>query len=402
VKQFIDDAKDQPWLAWVAYTTPHLPPQVPDEYFNRYKAKGLDDELACIYGMCANLDDNVGRLLAHIDANQLRDNTIVIFMTDNGPNGKRFNGDMKGTKGSVDEGGSRVPFFIRYPAKLKQARLVPQIAMHIDVLPTLMELCELPMPKTLPLDGMSLVPLLNGDDSHWPQRTLFTQHMLGGRKGGMAAAVRTQQYRAVLQGKDWSLYDMQSDPGQAKDIATEKPAVLDELRDAYAKWFADVKKDADRPRDLIEIGHAEEATVELTTPNAVLTEGLDFDDKPPNNGWVHHWSNLDATVTWNVNVVRGGDYQLKLQYLCPAPNGGSKIEVRVGDQKQTLTVPETDYVEVPSPDRVKRKEAYEMVWHELDAGSFKVTPGNTTIQVKGLERKGTEVMELKAVWVQQK
>jgi arylsulfatase A len=400
--KFIDDAKDKPWLAWVAYTTPHSPFQVPDEYFNRYKGKGIDDELACIYGMCANLDDNVGRLLKHLDDIGQRDNTIVLFLTDNGPNTQRFNGDMKGKKGSLDEGGSRVPLFVRYPARIKESRLVKPIAMHIDVLPTLVELCGVPMLKGLPLDGRSLVPLLEGREKGWPERTLFTQHMLAGAKGKSGAAVRTQQYRAIIQGKTTELYDMLADPGQKKDIASEKPDVTKLLGEGYAKWWKEVKTDADKPRDVPEIGHAEENPIELTTPNARINEGLTYGGLAPNNSWVHNWVNLDATVKWDVNVVSGGSYQLKLQYLCPKGNGGSVIDVSAGEATKSATVAETDYVQIPSPDRVQRKEAYEMVWSYLDVGSFTLSPGKTSIQVKAKTRAGAEVMELKAVWLEKR
>ena len=399
VKQFIDSSGDKPFLAWVAYTTPHSPHQVPDEYFNRYKAKGLDNELACIYGMCANLDDNVGRLLKHLDDKGLRDNTIVIFMTDNGPNGKRYNGDMKGTKGSLDEGGSRVPLFVRWPTRFKESRLIPQIAMHIDLFPTLIELTGVPMPKTLPLDGRSLVPLLDGKADGWLERTLFTQHMMPGAKGKSGAAVRTQQYRAVMQGKAWSLYDMQADPSQQTDVSKDKPEVLKQLSDAYQTWWTDVKKDADKPRDVPEIGHAEENPIELTTPNGKLSGSMDFGRLPPNNSWIHNWTSTDDTVTWDVNVVAAGDYEIELQYICPQDSAGAKIEVSAGSQHLPATVTGTPIIAYPSPDRVERKEAYEMQWSRLKPGKLHLEEGRTTIHVKALEKPGAEVMQLKAIWL---
>lgn len=400
--KFIDQTGDTPWLAWVAYSTPHTPLQVPDKYFNEYKGKGLDDELACIYGMCANIDDNVGRLLKHLEEKKLREDTIVIFLTDNGPNGIRFNGDMKGKKGTLDEGGSRVPCFVSYPAAGWKARLVPQIAMHIDMFPTLASLCGVAKLETLPQDGTSLVPLLEGKDQGWPERTLFTQHMLGGPKGNKGAAVRTQQYRALIQGKKTSLYDMIADPGQKEDIADAKPEVVKQLNAAYAAWWKDVKADADKPRDLPELGHPEENPMELTTPNSKLTGGLNFAGLPPNNGWIHNWRTPEDKVTWNINTVAAGEYQVKLQYLCPQPNGGSKIEVRVGDQKREIAVPATDYQVVPLPDRQPRKEANEMIWRWLDLGPLSFPAGPGSIEIKALEKKGEEVMELKAIWLEKK
>ncbi|MDB6075826.1 MAG: atsA 16, partial [Verrucomicrobiaceae bacterium] len=346
---------------------------------------------------------NVGRLLKHLDDKGLRDNTIVVFMTDNGPAGERYNADMKGKKGSMDEGGSRVPCFVSWPARFKTPRLIPQIAMHIDMFPTLMELCGLRMPKTLPVDGRSLVPLLEGRSEGWPERVLFTQHMLTGRKGNSAAAVRTQQYRAVMQGKDWRLYDMEADPSQLKDIATEKPEVVKKLAADYKAWWQDVKADADKPRDIPELGHVDENPIELTTPNGRLAGGLDFGGLAPNNSWVHNWRDVNGSVTWELNVVEAGDYSIELQYLCPQADAGAKIEVVANDKSFPAVVGATPVIALPSPDRVPReKEAFEMKWFYLKPGTVHLEKGRVEIQVKAVEKPGEEVMQLKALWMRRK
>lgn len=142
--------------------------------------------------------------------------------------------------------------------------------------------------------------------------------------------------------------------------------------------------------------------MELTTPNSKLTGGLNFAGLPPNNGWIHNWRTPEDKVTWNINTVAAGEYQVKLQYLCPQPNGGSKIEVRVGDQKREIAVPATDYQVVPLPDRQPRKEANEMIWRWLDLGPLSFPAGPGSIEIKALEKKGEEVMELKAIWLEKK
>ncbi len=403
--KFIDSAGEKPFFAWVAYTTPHSPFQVPDAYFDRYKAKGLDDELACIYGMCANLDDNVGRLLAHLDAKKLREDTIVIFLTDNGPQSFRFNGGMKGKKGGVDEGSVRVPFFLSWPTRLKTPRLVPQIAGHIDVFPTLMELCGLPMPQTLPLDGRSLVPLLDGKAEAWPERQLFTQWNLGGGgsvkgkgKANSAAAVRSQTHRAVRAGKGWELYDMVADPAQEHDIAAQDTATLAKMSSAYDAWWQGVKTDADMSRDVPLLGTAATQQIELTTPNGRLEGGINFDAKAPNNAWIKHWTNVAANVQWDVDVAEAGDYDIELQYLCPATEAGSHIEVSAGPSKATAEVLPTPMIELPSPDRAPRKsEVYEMQWSRLKMGKLKLPKGQTTIKVQALDIKASEAIQLKAI-----
>src|SRR4030095_1574895 len=167
---FIDKQRGRPFFCYIPYNAPHGPFQVPERYFSKYKRRGLDAKTAAIYGMVENIDDNVGRILKQLEAARLTDRTIVPFLTDNGPNGERYNGGMKGIKGSVHEGGVRVPLFIRWPGRIRPGTTVENIAAHIDLFPTLLELCGLSEPRTLSLDGISLVPLLEGKSDGWPER----------------------------------------------------------------------------------------------------------------------------------------------------------------------------------------------------------------------------------------
>ena len=154
---FIRRNKERPWLCYVPFNTPHSPWQVPDEYWNKYKdIPGLPQEAICAYAMVENIDDNLGRLLATLDELKLADDTIVLFLTDNGANSDRYNAGMRGRKGSLDEGGTRVPLFVRYPKRIKPKTVVKPITAHIDILPTLVELTGIESIPTLPQDGKSL------------------------------------------------------------------------------------------------------------------------------------------------------------------------------------------------------------------------------------------------------
>ena len=182
-------------------------------------AKGIEDpKLACAYAMVENIDFNMGRVLEKLEDLGIADDTIFIFLTDNGPNGVRYNAEMKGRKGSAHEGGVRVPLFIRYPAKVKPNTVVKPITGHIDLLPTLMEYCGVKQYNTIPLDGKSLVPLISGDQAAWPSRTLFTTW--GGTElKSSKKAVRTERWRAVEERRGWELYDMKKDPNQTQNLA---------------------------------------------------------------------------------------------------------------------------------------------------------------------------------------
>ena len=233
--------QQQPFFCYVPYNTPHSPWIVPNEYFKKYKAMGLDDKTACAYAMCENIDYNVGRLLGKLDELKLAENTIVLFMSDNGANSDRYNAGMKGRKASLHEGGSRVPLFVRWPGRIKPGTLVRPIAAHIDILPTLVELCGLPKAETLPLDGTSLRPLLYGEQTgDWPQRMIFTYQIRGRGLAQRLGAARSQRWRAVHYGKNWSLYDMQADPGQKHNVAKQYPEVLRTHAQAFDASFDDV------------------------------------------------------------------------------------------------------------------------------------------------------------------
>jgi arylsulfatase A-like enzyme len=390
---FINANRDQPFFCYLSYNAPHSPFQVPDKYFDKYKAKGLDDYLASVYGMVENVDDNVARVLGRLDELKLRDNTIVIFMTDNGPNGARFNGGMRGTKGSLHEGGSRVPFFLRWPARFKEARLIKQIAAHLDVYPTLLELCSVPMRKTLPQDGISLVPLLEGREGNWPDRMLFTQHRLNPNTG----AVRTERYRLVNDGRGWELFDMESDPGQKMNIAAEEAEVARRLTTAYEDWWRNILPQTRQARAPIPIGHAEEDPVELPVPQSQFTGGLRFSGRHPNNAWLTNWTKIDAAVEWELDVVRAGRYEVGLLYLCPKSSAGTRVQISVAGSATEATLRETDGRQIKSPDRVPRTEVYEMDWATLDAGILTLPQGRSKLTLRALTKTGDMVMDLKSV-----
>ncbi len=396
---FIERNRARPFLCYLPYNVPHSPYQAPDKYFDRFKAMGLSDELAAIYGMCANLDDNIGRLLARLDELKLAENTIVIFLTDNGPNGQRYNAGMRGTKGSVHEGGVRVPCFIRWPAKLKTPRVVTQIAAHIDLMPTLLDLCGVAPPKDVKFDGRSLRPLLEGNAANWPERMLFSHNVRGSQAvGPTPGAVRSQQYRAVNEGKGWELFDMVADPGQKMNIAKEQPETLKRMTAAYDEWFRDVTR-AGFAKQPTEIGHAEENPVHLHAPSATLDGGVSFFGRAGfANDWVTGWTSTGASVSWEIEVVRAGRYEISLGYLCPEADAGSKIRVSIGDANVEGTVRAAPIRDIPLPHRFDKGNTYvNREWATLTLGVMNVEKGRAKLTVEALTKPGAQVMDLKNV-----
>jgi len=249
----------QPFFAYITTNAPHGPYHAPEAYTKRFKQMGLTNAGAGFYGMIENIDHNVGRLIDKLDEWKLSENTLLIFLSDNGttglgrpglgtgPDGKplvMYNAGMKGMKGSPEEGGTRVPAFFRWPGRLESGRDITTLAAHIDMLPTLVEIAGGKVPEALEIDGRSLVPLLAGAQVEWPDRFLFF-HV--GRWPKFAdpqqhrydrCAVRSQRFRLV---NHTQLFDMEQDPGQTTNVADKHPEVVEAMRKAYDAWWDSVQ-----------------------------------------------------------------------------------------------------------------------------------------------------------------
>ena len=241
-KQFIRDshAAGKPFLAYIATNAPHGPMHSPPQYSKPYE--DLKTNVANFYGMIANIDENVGELRTFLDELGVTENTIFIYTTDNGTStGDRiFNAGMRGKKGSHYDGGHRVPFFIRWPAKgLTKGRDVDNLTAYVDVLPTLIAMCDVPAPKDVVFDGTDISPLIFDTATDWPDRILVTdsQRVKDPIKW-KSSAVMTDRWR-LCNGKE--LFDMNADPGQEKNVADQHPAVVKRLRAFYEAWWAELE-----------------------------------------------------------------------------------------------------------------------------------------------------------------
>lgn len=395
--RFIERNQRQPFFLYLAYNAPHAPYQVPERYLAPYKAAGLPEQVAAVYAMVASLDENIGRLLAGLDRLRLSQDTIVIFLTDNGPNGQRFNEGLRAAKGSVYEGGVRAPFFLRWPGRLEAGRRVDTIAAHIDVYPTLLEMCGVAQPKGLPIDGLSILPLLRGSAPNWPDRMLFTHRE--GRDNPSATypgTVRTGRFNLV-NGKE--LYEIPSDPGERNNLAAKHPEKVKELRAAYEAWYAVTSKECGFARKPIPVGYAQENPVVLPAPQSYLHDNLKFFGGA---GWAHDWitgwGNAADYVHWDIDVVRAGRYEVTLRYLCPKSDLGAKVAVSAGASSVQATITQaTSMTPRPARDVIPRTETPEMDWGALPLGTLELEAGKMQLIVKGLSKPGSAVMDLKSV-----
>jgi len=215
------------------------------------------DAIARAYGMIENIDTNFARLLKTLEQQKLIDNTIVIFMTDNGTGGVRYAAGLRNRKGTVYEGGIRVPFYIRGPG-INAPVAIDSPTAHIDIAPTLLDLCGVKRVSAKPaFDGQSLAPLLRDGVKQLPDRTLYFQWHRGDEPEKYRAfAARGPKYKLVraagsfqeIKGEPkFELFDISADPFEEKDIAAEKPDMVEKLKRQYEDWFADVTKNGFTP-----------------------------------------------------------------------------------------------------------------------------------------------------------
>ena len=396
---FIERNRTRPFFCYVPYNAPHVPNQVPDRYFDKYKRRGLDDPTACTYGMCENIDDNVGRILAALDRLQLAERTVVIFLTDNGPHSSRFNAGLRGRKKSMDEGGVRVPLMIRWPGRIAPGTRIRELAADIDLLPTIAQLCGVTRPETRPLDGLSLVPLILGRAESWPDRRIFSYTSRRGIEKSTPCAVRTDRYRLVNQGDGYRLYDMIADPGQETDIASTNRKKTAELVSAYESWFQEVTANAGQ-RVPIPIGYVEAPEVDLPVTQGERSSGLNFSARSPgwNHDWIAEWANSDESIAWQIDVVRQGVFDVELLYACPPADVGSTVDVRIGEQRLSAVIRKAHDPPVRlGPDRGGRHVAYEKEWATLSMGRVRLGGGKARVTLKAVDIPGLRAMQVKSV-----
>lgn len=396
---WIEKNKAKPFFCFVPFNTPHSPWQVPDTFYEKFEDTDLTPEEKCAYAMVENIDHNLGRLLTKLDDLKIAENTIVLFMTDNGANSDRYNAGMRGRKGSVHEGGSRVPLFIRWHGKIKAGTVIEPICAHIDLFPTLCTLTGVDSQTSpdRPLDGRNLAPILFGKNEPWPERTLFTFRKDGTAKG----TARTGQYRAVKD-KRWMLFDMLADPGQKKEIALQNPEVLARLQSEYESTLSDVTTLGFDPIPT-EIGHREAPDIRLYGHEAFLHpaqgEGIAYGGKNGfANDFIAHWTDTDSYPAWPIKAVRNATYKVEIGYSCGKDSLGTKIALRVGDATAEATITQIHLPNpIPDQNRTGIKEVPDMIWGRLKLPDLTIPKGTYELRLRAVGKPGEQVMNIKYI-----
>jgi arylsulfatase/arylsulfatase A len=345
---------DRPFFVYLPDNCPHGPfDDVPKAEYERYKSVNLDndqfpqadghplpqsadtDKRARIFAMITNVDKNVGRLFDRLNALDLADNTIVIFMVDNGPNGRRYVAGMRGMKSHVHEGGIRSPFFVHWPAQLRAGVKSAAPSAHIDVLPTILDACDVAVPSDLKLDGRSMLLDLKGRKLKRRARTIYIQAHRGDKP------VRYHNFAA--RGEKWKLlhasgfgresfsgqpkfelYDLLSDPLEQNNVAAENPDIVAAMRQQYDRWFDDVS--STRPDNYAP------PRIHVGTPHENPT-GLTRQDWRHTHGRPWH---RDSRGYWLLFAAAEGSYDVHCRFDADAVEGEAVL--RIDDREITQSL----------------------------------------------------------------
>ncbi len=399
---FVEANKDQPFFAYLPYNTPHSPMQVPDRWWDKFKGKDLlmrsrdpkkenVGHTRAALAMCENIDWNVGRILKKLDQLDLSDDTVVVYFCDNGPNGARWNGGMKGRKGSTDEGGVRSPLFVRWPEKISRGQRVEQIASATDLLPTLATLCDVPIVGKKKLDGIDLSnSLLNAKPeasktatdrmivSHWRDRV----------------SVRTQRFRFDNKG---ALFDMVTDPGQRMNVADQHVAQVKKFRSVVDNFRETVLKGYDIDQRPFVLGHPDYLLTQIPARDGKAFGNISRSNRFPNCSFFTNWKSVNDKITWDVEVGQSGRYRVQLYYTCRAKNVGTVIELSCGESKlrSKISIAHDPELFGQEKDRVKRTESYVKEFKALDMGKLFLNKGKSELKLQAVEIPGDEAIDFR-------
>jgi arylsulfatase A-like enzyme len=337
--EFIEKNSNNPFFCYLAFNAPHTPLQVPDKYYQVYKgvdpSKGFTndprpfpvmtendkEDARKVYSMVTNIDENVGRLLKKLDDLGITKNTVVIFMTDNGPQQRRYIAGMRGLKGTVYNGGVRVPFYLRYPALGKSNIDIEATVANIDLLPTIAQICNVRIPQDRKIDGINMVPFITGKNSSSVERPLFFYWSRHNPELYNNIALLKGRYKIVGQTdfnspiEEFQLFDIEKDPYEQNNIVREKPLIASLLKTEMDSLFRELAgSDNLSNPPCVQVGSIRENPVILNRNDADGERGI--------------WDQEEVYGKWNL-YINEGYYNIRFRFIKPLPaNGRMMVETK--------------------------------------------------------------------------
>ncbi|MEM6689983.1 MAG: arylsulfatase [Planctomycetota bacterium] len=402
---FIERSHHKAFFCYLPLNTPHSPMMVPDRWFERFvnedprkrhrepEREDLDMTKAAL-AMCENIDWNVGRVLTCLDDLQLSDNTIVVFFSDNGPNSYRFNGGMKGKKGSIDEGGLRSPCFVRWPNQVKGGSKIESNTSAMDWLPTLCELAGIEDPEAFNRDGVSLAQTLIGESGILRDRKLFAISKKG-------VSVRWDSYRLDPDGR---LFNIKSDRGQYHDIADSNPKITKELNES-AEVFRTQMESAWRRFENRPFTVGDRELTRLPARDGIPHGTIQRSSKAPNNSFFTNWTRGTDSISWDVRVLESALYEVMIRYTCRKEDAG--VVIRFEDERGASTQREvTEAFDPPlyekPKERVTKSHYFVKDFKALSLGNVTLESGKTAFRLTAKDFRGSRAIDVHSIEMKRK
>ncbi|MBI1314125.1 sulfatase-like hydrolase/transferase [bacterium] len=399
--EFIEHDSEQPWFCYLPLNAPHSPWVVGtshdgqargDALIEKYLKKGLVLREARIYSMIDIIDQNLGRLLTRLNELGETENTVVLFMTDNGGVSRHFKAGLNGNKASVYEGGVRVPLFVRWPGRFPAGAKIDAQCSHVDLFPTFCELAGVDVPNDREIDGRSLLPLLKtgqGEQHHEYVYHAWDRYFPNPDNRWSISDQRWKllcQVGAGQQGsrKNWRLFDLANDPGETHNVFAQQPETAERLRNEFVRWFEDVTDGVAYEPVPIPVGHPAEPLVEIQ-PSWATWHGENIEYVFRGYDWdtIEGWKTPGEHADWKLDVLHGGRYAVEISYARLSRDRGT-LRLSVGEASLECSPPPT-----PTAD----------VFERVSVGTLDIQPGSAELKAEVVDAQGDELLRLNRIFL---
>ena len=386
---------NKPFLSFISYNTPHSPMQVPDKYSDgkdillrgRYSKRENIEKTKAAMGMIENIDENIGKVVRLLKEKGVYENTIIIFFSDNGPNGNRWNNDLKDRKGSTNEGGVRVPFFIQWPKNIKKGLKIKQISSVLDLFPTLLELTG--NESLNDLDGMSLKRFLDSPSLLDDERTIFSYW-------NNRISARNNNY--ILDHEN-NLYDLVKDFSQYNPIEKDNNPHYQKLLNDKNEWLNKVvnpNKEKLKRRPFT-INYNTANYTHLPARDAEINGDLKRSSIHANCSFIENWVNTNDYIFWEIDVLEDGINNIELYYTLEKESVGTEIALEFENQIIKKTIDEFHDPNLVGfeEDKIERIESYTKDFKKIKIGKMSFNKGLSRLKLKTTKKVGKKSIDFR-------
>jgi arylsulfatase A len=313
-------------------------------------------------------------------------------MSDNGGVSRSFKAGLRGFKARVFEGGVRSPLFVRWPGRVPAGATIDAQTSHIDLLPTFCELAGVPLPQDRPIDGCSLLPLLERGAGEATQHYVYHTWDRHFPNPDERWAISDGRWKLLRQGGKVALFDLEEDPGETRNVAERHPDRVRELRAEFVRWFEEVTDGQDYRPIRIPVGDPREPRVEIQPSWATLEgETVKYVFRAYDWDTIEGWRRPGESAAWQLDVQRAGRYEVAISYGCAGPHAGGVLGLTAGRSGADDALTSLDF----TPERTSTAN----VFITRSLGVLDLQQGPAELKAKVLQSHGGELMRLNAIWL---